>query len=66
MVIIRFGRFVANDNIAAGLNDLLQNDAWHAKGQSGWEYTPGHFEIRAVIYLQLEAYTPALANREPF
>jgi hypothetical protein len=37
-VTIPIDRFVANDNFAAGLSNLLQNDAWPAKGPSGWRY----------------------------
>ena len=34
-VTTRFGGFVGDDYFAADVPDLLQNDAWRAKGPSG-------------------------------
>jgi glycosyltransferase involved in cell wall biosynthesis len=57
-----FGEFVADDDFAAGLNRLLRDDAWRAKGEAGWAYVNRTFELQAVLDRHMAAYGRALAN----
>jgi glycosyltransferase involved in cell wall biosynthesis len=56
-----FGRFVTDDNFANGLAELLQDDAWRAKGLAGWEYVRQTFEIDSVLDRHMQAYQRVLA-----
>jgi glycosyltransferase involved in cell wall biosynthesis len=56
-----FGRFVTDDNFADGLAELLQDDAWRAKGLAGWEYVRQTFEIDSVLDRHMQAYQRVLA-----
>ena len=57
----RFGRFVADDDFAAGLRELLENDAWRSKGEAGWDYVRETFELAAVLDRHVAAYERAMA-----
>jgi hypothetical protein len=40
---------------------LLENDAWRAKGEAGWEYVRESFEIESVIDRHLQVYQQVTA-----
>jgi glycosyltransferase involved in cell wall biosynthesis len=55
----RFGRFVGDDDFAAGLAELLRNDAWRSKGEAGWDYVRETFEVNAVLDRHMGVYQSA-------
>jgi glycosyltransferase involved in cell wall biosynthesis len=52
----RFGYHVRDENFAAGLAALLENDTWRERGAAGWEYVRESFEIESVIDRHLQVY----------
>ena len=51
-----YGYFVENDDFKTGLQALLDNDAWRAKGEAGWKYVRETFEIEAVLGRHMRVY----------
>ena len=52
----QFGRYVADDDFATGLKELLAGDAWRRKGEAGWEYVRENFELDAVLDRHMRVY----------
>ncbi|MEP6506993.1 MAG: glycosyltransferase family 4 protein [Gemmatimonadales bacterium] len=55
-----FGHHAADDDLAAGLRTLLQNDRWRTAGQRGYEYVAQTFEMTRALDAHLEAYELAM------
>jgi glycosyltransferase involved in cell wall biosynthesis len=58
----RFGYHVRNDDFATGLATLLEDDAWRARGEAGWDYVRESFEIESVIDRHLQVYQQFAAH----
>ncbi|MDQ3136104.1 MAG: glycosyltransferase family 4 protein [Gemmatimonadota bacterium] len=56
----RFGEVVAVDAFADGLERLLANDAWRARGEGGRRYVHEHYELGNVVDRHLAVYREAL------
>jgi glycosyltransferase involved in cell wall biosynthesis len=56
----RFGEVVAADAFAEGLERLLANDTWRARGEGGRRYVHEHYELGNVVDRHLAVYREAL------
>jgi glycosyltransferase involved in cell wall biosynthesis len=56
----RFGEVVDADGFAEGLDRLLANDAWRARGEGGRKYVWEHYELGNVVERHLAVYREAL------
>jgi glycosyltransferase involved in cell wall biosynthesis len=56
----RFGEVVGADAFAEGLERLLANDAWRARGEGGRRYVHEHYELGNVVDRHLAVYREAL------
>jgi glycosyltransferase involved in cell wall biosynthesis len=57
-----FGYHVTDDNFAAGLEKLIQNNNWKVKGEKGCEYVKENYALEKVIDLHLEMYKKVLSE----
>ena len=55
-VAARFGYHAKDDDFSTGLAKLLEEDAWRDKGEAGYRYVRGRFELGNVINEHLQAY----------
>ncbi len=56
-LVARFGQVVENDQFAEGLERLLENDAWKAKGEGGRRYVREFYELGNVVNRHVEIYS---------
>jgi glycosyltransferase involved in cell wall biosynthesis len=61
-VVTRFGHRVADDDFTTGLADLLDEDAWRAKGEAGYAYVRDLFELDSALGRHLQAYRGLLTG----
>jgi glycosyltransferase involved in cell wall biosynthesis len=59
----RFGALVRNDDFAAGLTELLQDDRWRARAEAGRRYIGETFELERAIDAHLAAYHQTMNHR---
>ena len=58
----RFGVHVTDDDYAAGLQSLLENEQWARKGEAAREYVLAHYEAGHSIDRHLELYRGLMAG----
>jgi glycosyltransferase involved in cell wall biosynthesis len=56
----QFGEVVAADTFADGLERLLANDTWRARGEGGRRYVHEHYELGNVVDRHLAVYREAM------
>ena len=55
-VATRFGYAAQHDDFAVGLDSLLKDDAWRARGEAGYRYVREGFELGRVVDRHIEVY----------
>ncbi len=56
----RFGQIVRPGKLGDGLRQLLQNDAWRARGEAGYDHVRGVYSVEGAIDRHVEVYRRAL------
>jgi glycosyltransferase involved in cell wall biosynthesis len=59
----RFGTLVRDDDFAAGLAELLQDDRWRARGKAGRKYIGETFELDRAMDAHLAVYQQTMNQR---
>jgi glycosyltransferase involved in cell wall biosynthesis len=59
----RFGAPVRNDDFAAGLTGLLQQDRWRTRGEAGRKYISETFELERAVDAHLAVYYQTMNHR---
>ena len=59
-LVSRFGEVVEADAFGEGLDRLLADDAWRARGEGGRRYVQEHYELGNVVDRHLAVYREAL------
>lgn len=60
---VSFGRWVQDDDFAAGLRYLLEGDRWRECGQAAWRYVASTFATQPAIDGHIAAYSELLERR---
>lgn len=58
----RFGHYVQNDDFAAGLRYLLENDRWRGLGEAGYQYVYETFRTERSINQHITIYKTLLED----
>ena len=61
----RFGRQVTDDNFAAGLRYLLENDRWRGLAAAGYQYVRDTFSLENAIDRHLAVYEHLTGKPRP-
>lgn len=62
-VATRYGCRVRHDDFAAGLDALLRDDTWRARGEAGYRYVRDGFELGRVVERHIEVYRELLQGK---